>query len=311
VFARELGIGKVYFIYSTKRRGLLAAPYKYTYQAIHTLRLLFQKRPQVVFVQSPPSYALLFVYIYCVLAGANFVVDAHSDAFQRAIWTRPAWLYRFLARKAVATIVTNEYFAQALQEWGARAMVVRDIPTDFPMDDSFQGLNGRFSVVVISTFAADEPLEEVLDAAASLEEIDFYVTGKKSRANEDVLAQAQANVHFTDFLPDESYYALLSSGDAVMCLTTRDHTMQRGACEALSLGKPIITSDWPILRNYFHEGTVHVPNTAEGIRQGVRQMQGAYQSYHTGIVDLQKQQQQEWASKTEQLASLIQEAMKI
>ncbi len=311
VFARELGLDRVHFIHSTQKRGLWAAPYKYTYQAIQTLRLLFQKRPQVVFVQSPPSFAVLFVYIYCALTGGNFVVDTHSDALQRAYWTRPGWLHRFLARQAVATIVTNEYFAQMIREWGATAMILRDIPTTFPSDDSFQGLNGRFSIVVISTFAFDEPIEEVLEAAANLQDIDFYVTGKKSRADADLLAQAQANVHFTDYIPDESYYALLNSGDAVMCLTTRDNTMQRGACEALSLGKPIITSDWPILRNYFHDGTVHVPNTADGIRQGVQQMQGSYQSYQKGIDTLQKQQQQEWQRKADQLANLIHEAMTV
>ncbi len=310
VFARELGLDGVHFISMTQKRGLYAAPYKYTYQAIQTFRLLFRERPEIVFIQSPPSFAVLFVYIYCLLTGGHFVVDAHSAAFLRPIWTHPAWLYGFIARRAIVTIVTNDYYAQTVQEWGATAMVMRDIPTKFPMNDSFQGLNGRFSVVMISTFDKDEPIEEVLKAASYLQEIDFYVTGRKSRANAEVLAQAQANVHFTDFLPDESYYALLNSVDAVMCLTTRNHTMQRGACEALSLGKPIITSDWPILRDYFYEGTVHVPNTAEGIRQGVRQMQESYQSYHAGIVDLQKQQQQEWASKSEQLANLIQEAMK-
>ena len=33
--------------------------------------------------------------------------------------------------------------------------------------------------------------------------------------------------------------------DGILALTTHDHTMQRGACEAVSLGVPIITSDWP------------------------------------------------------------------
>ena len=308
VLARELGIEELHFIYSTTRRGLLAAPYKYTYQAFQTLRLLFKIRPKLVLVQSPPSFAVLFVYIYCALTGGNYIVDAHSDALQRAVWTQPGWLHHFLAKQAVATIVTNDHFAETINAWGATAMVVRDIPTTFPMAESYKGLNGNFSVVVVSTFASDEPLDKILEAAANLQDIDFYVTGKISRADPNLLAQAQTNVHFTDYLPEESYYALLNSGNTVMCLTTRDHTMQRGACEALSLGKPIITSDWPILRNYFHEGTVHVPNTAEGIRQGVQEMKASYPSFHAGIDALQKEQQQEWQSKTNQLVDLIQQA---
>jgi glycosyltransferase involved in cell wall biosynthesis len=106
-----------------------------------------------------------------------------------------------------------------------------------------------------------------------------------------------ANVHFTGYLPNETYYALLANSQAVLCLTTRDHTMQRGACEALSLGKPIITSDWPLLQTYFHAGTVHVDNTPEGIRQGVLVLKADYGRYQAGIRQLQIEQQREWQQK--------------
>lgn len=307
VFARELGIDELHFIYSTKRRGWLAAPLKYPYQAIQTLRLLFQKRPKVIFVQSPPSFAVLFVYIYCVLTGGRYIVDAHSAAMLWSVWTRPQWLYSFLARNAVATIVTNEHFAERITGWGARALVVRDIPTSFPKGGSYEGLNGHFNLVVVSTFAADEPLDEVVEAAADLHDVNFYITGNKNRADAGLLARARPNVHFTDYLPDEAYYGLMSSGDAVMCLTTRNHTMQRGACEALSLGKPIITSDWPLLQEYFNKGTVHVPNTQAGIEAGVKELQQHYETYQAEIRNLKQEKKLEWESKAELLVQLIEE----
>ena len=61
--SQELGIRDISYVYSTRRRGLLSAPLKYPYQAILTLLLLFKRRPQLVFVQSPPSIAVLFVVI--------------------------------------------------------------------------------------------------------------------------------------------------------------------------------------------------------------------------------------------------------
>ena len=82
--------------------------------------------------------------------------------------------------------------------------------------------------------------------------------------------------------------------------------MQRGACEALSLGRPIITSDWPILRQYFHKGTVYVDNTSDGIRQGVLEMKHHHSSYEKGIRELQSDQRREWQEKVNTLASLIQ-----
>ncbi len=287
---------------------MLSAPFKYAYQAMHTLILLFRKRPKIVIVQSPPSLAVLFVYIYCAFTSSRYLIDAHSAAFQLPYWTRPEWLHRFLARKAVATIVTNEYFQRVVHRWGGAAFVLRDIPTTFPRAESYP-LNGNFNVVVVSTLSSDEPLSEVLEAAADLDDVQFYVTGKKSSADRRLLAGASDNVHFTDFLPDGSYYALLEAAQAVMCLTTRNHTMQRGACEALSLGKPIITSDWPLLRAYFHKGTVHVPNTSAGIRQGVLRIKEGYSLYQTEIRDLQSAQRREWHERKEALMGLVQQAI--
>jgi glycosyltransferase involved in cell wall biosynthesis len=305
ILARELGIDILHYIYSTTRRGWVSAPYKYSYQVVKTLQLLFRDRPQVVFVQSPPSFAVCFVYLYCALTGAKYLVDTHSAALQLRIWTWPGWLHRFLARQAVATIVTNEHFQQQIQNWGARAFVLRDIPTRFEQNGDYP-LKGNFNVVVVNTFSEDEPLAEILEAAKNLPQVEFYVTGKKKLASPDLLASASANVHFTDFLPDLAYYALLNNAQAVMCLTTRNHTMQRGACEALSLGKPIITSSWPLLQAYFHKGTVHVVNASEGIRHGILKMKAQYHLYQTEIKELQVEQQQEWQYKINALIALLQ-----
>jgi glycosyltransferase involved in cell wall biosynthesis len=307
VLARELGLDALHYVYSTTRRGALAAPFKYAYQALATLRLLFRERPRIVFVQSPPSLAVLFVYLYCRLTGARYLIDAHSAAFL-PIWTRPVWLHRLLARRAVTTIVTNEHFQHRIQANGGQAFVLRDIPTSFDKRGDYP-LNGNFNVTVINTFSADEPLGETLDAARGCPEIQFYVTGRKKMASPELLARAPANVHFTDFLPDETYYGLLDASQAVICLTTRNHTMQRGACEALSLGRPIITSDWPLLREYFHAGTVHVPNTRDGIRQGVLNMKADYDRYRVEIADLQAAQRREWQEKSKALMNLIRQAL--
>ena len=171
-------------------------------------------------------------------------------------------------------------------------------------------MKNGFNVAVVNTFSDDEPLNEVLQAAVGLSDVHFYITGKKSKANPEIMAQASGNVHFTDFLPDDQYYALLNTSNAIMCLTTRDHTMQRGACEALSLGKPIITSDWPILREYFREGAVHVPNNGDGIRQGVEEIKNHYEHYQTGIHDLQASQRREWECKVEELSRLVKQGMR-
>lgn len=308
VLTRELGLNSIHFVYSTTRRGGVIGPLKYTYQALATLRLLFRERPKLVFVQNPPSFAVFFVYLYCMLVGARFVVDAHSIALQKKVWMWPGWLTRMWVRAAVTTLVTNEHFQQKIQAWGGHSFVLRDIPTEYTTDENYP-LNGNFNVVVVNTFAWDEPIGEILTAAEELPQVSFYVTGKTERASQEVLESAPANVHFTGYLADPTYFGLMNTSDSVMCLTTRDNTMQRGACEALSMGKPIITSDWPLLREYFSNGTVHVSNSSESIRQGVSELVNHYDSYQNGIQELQTSQRREWDRKLDDLMDLLRQTM--
>jgi glycosyltransferase involved in cell wall biosynthesis len=304
VFARELGIKELHFVYSTTQRGLLSALVKYPPQALKTLLLLFSKKPKLVIVQSPPSLAVLFVYFYCAMTGSQYIVDAHSAAFSRR-WIRPLWLTKHLARKAMTTIVTNGHFQQMIQSWGAHSFVLHDIPTVFSRSSAAYPLDGEFNMVVITTFAPDEPLDEILSAAAQIPDVHFYVTGRKKNAPAGAMERAAPNVHFTDFLPNDTYYSLLGSVQAVMCLTTRDHTMQRGACEALWMGKPIVTSDWGLLREYFRDGTIHVKNSSDAIVIGVREMKNNLRMYEEGIVTLQSDRRHEWQEKISALLKLI------
>lgn len=305
VFAREMGIDELHFVQSLARRGALTAPLRYVHQAIQTVRLLRQKRPDVVFVQSPPSPAVAIVFLYCVLTGNQYIVDAHSAAMQRGRWNRPRWLHRLLARRALTTIVTNEHFKESIESWGASAIVLRDIPTSFAGAGTYP-VDGKFNITVVNSFAFDEPVADVLAAARTLRDVTFYVTGRKKHADSSLLSTAPPNVYFTDFLPDEEYFGLLQASDAVMCLTTRNHTMQRGACEALSVETPIITSDWPLLRDYFNQGTVHVANDYDAIQQGIVVMRERHEQYRTEIRELKQTRQREWAERAEYLVQLIQ-----
>lgn len=303
LLAKEIQMPAPIYLYSTHWKAAWTAPLRYAFHGMQTLRLLFQKRPRVVIVQSPPSFAVLFVAIYCKMTNSRYIVDAHSDAFQRGIWTRPRWLYDWIARNAALTLVTDRFFCTKIEQKGGRAMVLRDPVASTP----FLPVQRReqFSVTVVNTFAPDEPLEAVLQAAAGLPEVSFSITGKRSRANPALLQQAPSNVIFTDFLPDEAYYQLLRSSHAVMSLTTRDHTLQCGACEALSLERPIITSDWPLLREYFCNGTVHVDNTPGGIQEGIESLKRDYNRYEAEVVELRQRRRQEWQQQSAKLAELI------
>lgn len=304
--ARELGIRHLIFTLTTWRSGFRAQPTKYLQHLWRTSAAFLRYRPRLVFVQSPPTVAVWVAALYTALRGGRFVIDQHSDAFGRARWTRPRWLNRFVARRAMVTFVTDDYWAEQLRADGVRVLVVPDAPThDDPVPGRHPGLVADgFNIAVVNTWAADEPLDALLRAAALLPDVTFHVTGAVAR-HEDVVANAAPNVRFTDFLPRPEYVRLLASADAVVCLTIRNHTMQRGACEALGLARPIITSDWPLLRSYFSDGTVHVDATESSIRAGVRRLMADYDRYAAGIAALRDLRRSEWTERLQTIKDIV------
>jgi glycosyltransferase involved in cell wall biosynthesis len=124
--------------------------------------------------------------------------------------------------------------------------------------------------VVVNSFSVDEPLDAIIEAARLVGDARFFVTGDTRYATPAHLNGRPSNLTFTGFLSEEAYAGLLRAADVVLVLTTHDLTMQRGAYEAVALGRPLVTSDWPILRETFSRGTLHVQNTAEAIARGIR-----------------------------------------
>lgn len=286
--ARVLGGGASYKVYDERwgsRYGTIA--FKYAIQAWQTWRLLRRDRPRVVVVMTPSTIACLPVWWYCLLHRARYVIDAHTAAFVVAPWQQILWLHRFFSRRAVTTIVTNEHFARLIESWGASATIVTDVPVRFARPEPRELPPGP-RMTLVSSFTYDEPLAEFLAAAAAVPDVRFYVTGNYKKADPALVARKPANVEFTGFLSDGQYVGLLEASDAVLALTTYDHTMQRGAYEAIYLGKPVITSNFGLLRSAFPQGTVHVDATPEDIRRGIAEMRADLPRFQAGALALRE-----------------------
>jgi glycosyltransferase involved in cell wall biosynthesis len=235
---------------------------------VETFVRLYKEKPDVVLVASPPVVAAVPVYLYVRLRNIPFVIDAHTGVFDDPRWTWLLPLSRLLSRSAVATLVTNDHLEGIVRSWGAQALILDVVPMSFPGKGN-GNLRSDCNFAIINTFSRDEPMEAVIAAAKNFPEVVFYVTGDVTRASSTLQKGSPANVHFTGWLEDGDYANLLRNATAIMVLTTRDHTMQRGALEAMELEKPLITSNWPLLRQTFSRGTIHVDNSVEGITAAI------------------------------------------
>jgi glycosyltransferase involved in cell wall biosynthesis len=299
MFARELG-GTLHTIHYLRFQSPPYAPFKYPLQAAKTLHVLFRDRPVAVHVQNPPFVCGLVVDLYCRITGARFVTEFHSAAFLDVWrWARP--FQRYLARRAAANIVTSEHWASVVQGWGGTTITMLDPFLDLPEGRPYP-LGDGFNVAFISTFAQDEPVEEVLAAAALMPDVHFLITGDPRKRAERRLPPAPPNVSYTGFLdPAGEYLGLLRGVDAALVLTTRDHTLQLAGCEAVGVGTPVITSDWAYLRQLFYGGAVFVSNDASGIAGGVKEMILRRHELAEELDVFRTQSRIEWAARMEEL----------
>jgi glycosyltransferase involved in cell wall biosynthesis len=299
------------YIHSSKKQGLIYSPYKYLRQGVATLSLLLKQKPDIVFIQNPPSFGPFFVYLYCLMYNKKFIIDTHTGALIYSQWKITLPMQRFLFRRALTNILTNDFLAKQVTSWGGSSFVLEDPPIILDLDRTFHLKKDKFNIVMVSVAYPDEPVREILQVARNLSDMDFYITGdfKKSKYFKDVFNNTPSNVYFTGFLTDD-YFPLLKAADVIVCLTKDDHTFQSGANEALWMGKPLITSDWPILKEYFSKGTIHVDNSIDSIQKALVKMNNNFLDFKKDMISLQAERKLLWDEKAEKLANLIHNTQK-
>lgn len=295
--AREFG-GKSYMVYYPFfGSNYFTIAFKYLFQTLKSLFILFKEKPNIIFCMSPPIFTTLPAWIYTkIIHNTGYVIDYHTSSFVKPIYVKLFFIQKFFAKRAITNIVTNSYLNNILHDWKVDSTIISDIRVEYNNISEYKHLRKGFNVVFVSSFSYGEPLEVVLDAFKRLTDqgINLYVTGSLKEANKEIINKAPANVLFTDFLSYSEYAGLLKDADVVMALGTVDNTMQRGAYEAMALEKPIIISDWKILRETFSKGAIYVDNTIDGITNGILEMKKNIKKYQKEIKILKKERSEIW-----------------
>lgn len=255
--------------------------FRYLQLAVRTILEMRRKAPQFLLVQNP---SIVLTLLACAFAGARripLVVDRHSNfpefSSHRA-WQGPLGALRarvfcvlsnFTIRNAAITIVTNEPIAALVRFHGGTPFVLADpIPAHLAISGAASASDGS-RVLVVCSFADDEPIAEILAAATMFpRHVEFRLTGNPVQHGRDWRANAPENVVFTGFLPRQEYENELRAASAILVLTKNENCLLCGCYEALAVGKPLITSRTQVLQRYFYDAD-HVDSTPDSIREGV------------------------------------------
>ena len=228
---------------------------------------LFQPRPDIVYVYSPPPSAALGAIALKLLRRVPFVIDVQdmwpdaldatgmirSNALMRAI----RWGVAFVHGQAARIVVLSDGFRRILIERGEHPDRIAVIPNwtheaDEAADHSGPtNPTGRFDVVFAGNIGPAQDLDVVVDAARLLfhaaPEVRFVIVGDGVDAaalQDRARAESLGNITFTGRLPPHDMPALFATAGALL-VHLRDEpifavTIPSKTQAYLQAGKPIL-----------------------------------------------------------------------
>jgi glycosyltransferase involved in cell wall biosynthesis len=286
---------------TTRRRGLA----RYLELAMRTLPAIARRRPKAVLVQNPSLILAVLMALLRPFFRYRLVVDAHNEAVEPYInrTHHVRWLTHWALRAANLTIVTNSYLAQTVQRLGGQPFVLPDrVPR--PPQLKQRTLAGDFPLLLISTFAPDEPLREVMEAVRGTDWA-LYVTGNHKKASAELLAAAPPNVIFTGFLSESEYWEHMAACGAVIDLTTMPNCLVCGGYEAAALAKPLLLTHSPAAVDLFGDAAVFTDNSPQDIRRALHDLRSRAAELSVRMRERHQALDREWQTRADDLTRLL------
>lgn len=251
---------------------------RYIKSIFKTYLIIIRHKPKFVFVQNPSVVLCLSTLILRVFLRYKLIVDAHNSGVygpEGSSLRLIGFLNKIILKNADLVIVTNDLISEYIASNGAKVIV---LPDPLPAIDtaSFNPSlpsNGTLKALCITSWGADEPIEEIIKAASRFGGvIDFYFSGNFKKFSAIQNMSLPENIHLLGFVDEEVYFSHLLSSDFCIDLTERMDCMVCGAYESISAGKPIILSNTDVQKRYFSKGAVFCENKEESIGRAIECM---------------------------------------
>lgn len=274
--------------------GAIRKLYFYARNFFQTLIFLFRERPHFVWVQLPQTPLILAALLFQSSLGrrrVSIIADCHNAYFREPWKGVVGWKWSLNSSDFV--VVHNRLVADKALELGiemARMIVLPDLPASrlTPRSQDNDGLRSRPFALVIASFSADEPIANLIAAAAAFPEIDFLITGDSGRrAKVAYEALLPVNVSLTGYVDLDVYEDYLERSLFVVCLSELRDVQMSGCAEAVGFGKPLVVSLSDITRESFPFGAVLANgNCPDSLRAAFQQMVANFPEYTLGAQKL-------------------------
>ncbi len=240
-------------------------------------RIVQRERPSICFTMNPSIFSSWWLSLFTGLYGYRLVTDLHTPNLKLTGIKKKIFQIFFNSgiRRSNVVIVTNNIYRQEVLSLNRNVVIVPDpLPVlKKPLRNTannYQDPDNKTQILFVSSFAEDEPINEVLALDPELDGFNILVTGnwKKMFAS----MPATRNIRFLGFVDSDEYDQLLLSVDGVMVLTSEEGCLCCGGYEAFSAGKPMILSQTRALQEFFGEAPVYTQNSSEAILAALKRL---------------------------------------
>lgn len=271
--AATLGADDRHVVSPFKGNGVFFKLCGYLWSSVVTIMVILYRRPVLVVVSLPPVFCVYILAFYKLIRGqkVEVIYDLHNGVLRREwkFWPALGWLMRssgqVFAHNIVVKPVIDDFFA-------VESIVV---PDPLPVVDFERLINlkqpdffeaGKINVVVPLSYAADEPISEILAAAELVaEHTNFIMTGPSAKYFSGRKVSLPENIYLTGYLSNEEYDKTLLDADVVLCLTTDASIQMCAIVEAIAFEKPFICSDSALNVASYSDIALFSPLNADGI----------------------------------------------
>ena len=168
-----------------------------------------------------------------------------------------------------------------------------------PTEDSY--------CVYISSFAVDEPFDEMLKLSKLLENyLKMYWTGKIPKNVKNIIYK-YPQINFTDYLSFDDYHHLIANAKCLIALTTEEDCLQSGAYEAVSVEVPLVLSDTVSLKQFFGSAAVYTKNESHSIYKAIIEAINSKEFLRLEMKKLKTKLNTEFERKVEEIDKFVNE----
>ena len=228
----------------------------YIRAVFNTLRRVLKEKTKIIVIQLPQGPLLLEAFFLRKLAKRKIVADVHTGFLINTDWKGLLLNVPFLKflRTADLIIAHNDFQLNLIpSDLRDRTLVVFD-PWHLVVGSEGDDENEQGDYIVFpSSFASDEPLEEVISSINSFDiDVKLYITGDWKRQPK-MLKYASNRIIFTGYLQSREYNELLSRATAVITGTKREYTSLMSGWEAVAYAKPLALTGTATLKSMFRD----------------------------------------------------------